>query len=204
MVVPIETAHCAYEAMLGPFLASMGPMSEGDVTFENLQARIRGGILMALSNRTGRLLLTTGNKSECSVGYCTLYGDTCGGLAVIADLWKLQVYELSRWLNEHRVNGAIPQSTLTKPPSAELRPDQRDDQSLPPYEVLDPILEQLVEHEVSIEEAASATRAPVDLVRQIALKLYRAEYKRKQFAPTLRVTSRSWGGRDYPIAQGWI
>jgi len=204
MVVPIETAHAAYESVLAPFLDSLGPTPSTDVTFENVQARVRGAILMALSNRTGRLLLTTGNKSECSVGYCTLYGDTCGGLAVIADLWKLQVYELSRWLNTHRLDGAIPQSTLTKPPSAELRPNQRDDQNLPPYEVLDPILEQLVEQEVSIEQAAAATGAPTELVRQIALKLYRAEYKRKQFAPTLRVTSRSWGGRDYPIAQGWI
>ncbi|MBI5538181.1 MAG: NAD+ synthase [Deltaproteobacteria bacterium] len=204
MIVPIETAHAAYESMLSPVLAGLGSAPEGDVTFENVQARIRGAILMALSNRTGRLLLTTGNKSECSVGYCTLYGDTCGGLAVIADLWKLQVYELSRWLNTHKLDGAIPQSSLTKPPSAELRPDQRDDQSLPPYEVLDPILQQLVEQEASIDEAAAATGEPAELVRQIALKLYRAEYKRKQFAPTLRVTSRSWGGRDYPIAQGWL
>jgi NAD+ synthase (glutamine-hydrolysing) len=203
-VIPIEPAHAAYETMLTPLLESSGPAGVGDVTFENVQARIRGALLMALSNRTGRLLLTTGNKSECSVGYCTLYGDTCGGLAVIADLWKLQVYRLARWLNDNKLDGAIPESTLTKPPSAELRPDQRDDQSLPPYDVLDPILEQLVEREESIERAAAATGADPELVRSIALKLYRAEYKRKQFAPTLRVTSRSWGGRDYPIAQGWI
>jgi NAD+ synthetase len=204
MVVPIELAHHAYEDMLAPALSSRGPTPQGDVTFENVQARIRGAILMALSNRTGRLLLTTGNKSECSVGYCTLYGDTCGGLAVIADLWKMQVYELSRWLNEHLLQNAIPESTLVKPPSAELRPDQRDDQSLPPYELLDPILQRLVEQESSIEAAAEQTGAPLELVRDIARKLYRAEYKRKQFAPTLRVTSRSWGGRDYPIAQGWL
>ncbi len=203
-VIGIEPVHSAYESMLTPELARLGAIAPGDVTFENVQARVRGGILMALSNRTGRLLLTTGNKSECSVGYCTLYGDTCGGLAVIADLWKLQVYQVARWLNAHRLHGAIPESTLTKPPSAELRPDQRDDQSLPPYEVLDPILHELVENELSIEQAAAATGADPLLVHEIARKLYRAEYKRKQFPPTLRVTSRSWGGRDYPIAQGWI
>ena len=204
VVLPIEPAHSAFESMLSAELAAHGAAAGADVTFENLQARIRGAALMALSNRTGRLLLTTGNKSECSVGYCTLYGDTCGGLAVIADLWKLQVQRLARWLNEHRLGGAIPLSTLTKPPSAELRPDQRDDQSLPPYEQLDPILHELVENELSAPQAAKATGADPALVADIAQKLYRAEYKRKQFAPTLRVTSRSWGGRDYPIAQGWM
>lgn len=203
-VIPIESAHAAYETMLAPTFASLEPVSGQDATFENVQARIRGAVLMALSNRTGRLLLTTGNKSECSVGYCTLYGDTCGGLAVIADLWKLQVWKLSRWLNEHRLHGAIPESTLTKPPSAELRPNQRDDQSLPPYEILDPILEQLVEFEASVTQAATRTGADPALVHDIAVKLHRAEYKRKQFPPTLRVTTRSWGGRDYPIAQGYI
>jgi NAD+ synthase (glutamine-hydrolysing) len=204
MVVPIELAHAAHESMLAERLDALAPAPADDATFENVQARIRGAILMALSNRSGRLLLTTGNKSECSVGYCTLYGDTCGGLAVIADLWKHQVYSLSRWLNEHRIHGAIPESTLTKPPSAELRPGQRDDQALPPYEVLDPILHELVEREASVEDAAAGTGQPVALVREIARKLYRAEYKRKQFAPTLRVSSRSWGGRDYPIAQRWL
>ena len=203
LIVPIEPAHAAYEAMLSPILATRGPAPSHDVTFENVQARIRGATLMALSNRTAKLLLTTGNKSECSVGYSTLYGDTCGGLAIIADLWKLQVYELSRWVNEHRLPGAIPESSLTKAPSAELRPNQRDDQSLPPYEILDPILQRLVEQELSIQQTASEVGADPVLVEQIAVKLYRAEYKRKQFPPTLRVTSRSWGGRDYPIAQGW-
>jgi len=203
-VIPIEPAHAAYESMLAHSLDALGPASPADVTFENVQARVRGAVLMALSNRTGRLVLTTGNKSECAVGYSTLYGDTCGGLAPIADLWKLQVYRLSRWLNEHRIDGAIPDSTLTKPPSAELRPGQRDDQSLPPYEILDPILEQLVENELAPDAAAIAANADPLLVRHIARMLYRSEYKRKQYAPTLRVTSRSWGGRDYPIAQRWI
>jgi NAD+ synthase (glutamine-hydrolysing) len=125
-------------------------------------------------------------------------------LAVIADVWKTQVWKLSRWLNEHRINGAIPASSISKPPSAELRPDQRDDQSLPPYEVLDAILQELVERESTVNDAAAALHADVDLVREISRKLYRSEYKRRQFAPTLRVTTRAWVGRDYPIAQGWV
>jgi NAD+ synthetase len=116
-VIPIEAAHAAYESMLKPLLEATGPAGAADVTFENVQARVRGALLMALSNRTGRLLLTTGNKSECSVGYCTLYGDTCGGLAVIADLWKLQVYRLSRWLNDNKLNGATPSTRSTGVPT---------------------------------------------------------------------------------------
>ena len=122
---------------------------------------------------------------------------------MIADLWKFEVYALARWLNEHACPGAIPESTLTKPPSAELRPGQRDDQSLPPYEVLDPILEALVERELGVEETAALVGQPVALVRDLARKLLRAEYKRKQFAPTLKVSARAWVGRDYPIANGW-
>jgi NAD+ synthetase len=205
-VVPIDPAHQAYEAMLAPMLARTPKPAAQDVTLENVQARIRGAILMAHANRADALLLTTGNKSECSVGYCTLYGDTCGGLAVIADLWKFEVYALARWLNEHAhsgAGGAIPESTLTKPPSAELRPGQRDDQSLPPYDVLDPILEALVERELGVEETAALVGQPVALVRDLAGKLMRAEYKRKQFAPTLKVSARAWVGRDYPIANGW-
>jgi NAD+ synthetase len=202
-VVPIEPAHRAYEQMLGPMIEKTSTPAGEDVTLENVQARVRGAVLMAHANRTSSLLLTTGNKSECSVGYCTLYGDTCGGLAVIADLWKWEVYALARWMNEHAIAGAIPESTLVKPPSAELRPGQRDDQSLPPYEVLDPILKALVEDELGVEEAAAASAQPVALVRDVARKLVRAEYKRKQFAPTLKVSARAWVGRDYPIANGW-
>ena len=198
--VPIEPAHAAYEAMLLPLLPAE---TTGDVTWENVQARIRGATLMAWANRENGLLLTTGNKSECSVGYCTLYGDMCGGLAVIADLWKNEVYSLSRWLNEHRIAGAIPVSTLDKPPSAELRPGQRDDQSLPPYDVLDPILVGLVEDELGVEATADKTGQPVELVRAMARKVYLAEYKRRQFAPTLKVSRRAWVGRDYPIAQAF-
>lgn len=202
-VVPIEPAHRAYEEMLAPVLDGLGAPGPGDVTWENVQARARGATLMAWANRTSSLLVTTGNKSECAVGYCTLYGDMCGGLAVIADLWKLEVYALSRWLNQHRVGGAIPLSTLEKPPSAELRPGQRDDQALPPYDVLDPILACLVEDEIGVEETAARTGQPIELVRALARKVFLAEYKRKQFAPTLRVSRRSWTGRDYPIAMAY-
>jgi len=202
-IVPIEPVHAAYETMLEPMLSALTFEGKEDVTFENVQARIRGATLMAHANRTGGLLLTTGNKSECSVGYCTLYGDMCGGLAVIADLWKHEVYALARWLNEHRIHDAIPKSTLEKPPSAELRPGQRDDQSLPPYDVLDPILDALVEDELGVEEAAQKTKQPIELVRAMAIKVHRAEYKRRQFAPTLKVSERAWVGRDYPIAMGW-
>lgn len=201
-IIPIEPAHVGYEAMLGPVFEKL-PAPPNDVSWENVQARIRGATLMAWANRTGSLLVTTGNKSECSVGYCTLYGDMCGGLAVIADLYKNEVYALSRWLNEHKIDGAIPESTLTKPPSAELRPGQRDDQSLPPYDVLDPILESLVDNELGTEETARVTGQPRELVRRIASMVHRAEYKRQQFAPTLKVSPRAWVGRDYPIAMGW-
>jgi len=201
-IIPIEPAHAAYETMLTAPL-DRNPLPEGDVTWENVQARIRGATLMAWANRTGALLLTTGNKSECAVGYCTLYGDMCGGLAVIADLYKHEVYALSRWLNENRLDGAIPESTLTKPPSAELRPGQRDDQSLPPYDVLDAILENLVDREHGVVETARITGHSLDLVRRISRMVYRAEYKRQQFAPTLKVNARAWVGRDYPIAMGW-
>jgi NAD+ synthase (glutamine-hydrolysing) len=196
-VVPIEPAHAAYESMLT--FAKDDP----GVAWENVQARIRGATLMAWANRFGSLLLTTGNKSECSVGYCTLYGDMCGGLAVIADLYKTEVYPLCRWLNANKIDNAIPESTLTKPPSAELRPGQRDDQSLPPYDVLDPILENLVDRELGTEETARVTGASRELVRRVAGMLHRAEYKRQQFAPTLKVSPRAWVGRDYPIAMGW-
>ncbi len=201
-IVPIEPVHAAYERVLDPVFAGM-PAAPGDVTFENVQARVRGALLMAWANRTGALLLSTGNKSECSVGYTTLYGDSCGGLAVIADLYKHDVYALARWLNERRLDHAIPASTLTKPPSAELRPGQRDDQSLPPYEVLDPILEGLVDLELGVDETARRTGHPLDLVRAIARKVHLAEYKRKQFPPTLKVSPRAWVGRDYPIAMGF-
>jgi NAD+ synthetase len=154
---------------------------------------------MALSNKFSALVLTTGNKSEMAVGYCTLYGDMVGALAVIGDLVKTRVYAVSNWLNrEHEV---IPQSILEKPPSAELRPDQRDTDSLPPYEVLDPIIEAYVEQYKTPECIANAHELPLDLVQQVVHLVERSEYKRQQAAPVLKVTSKSFGmGRRFPIA----
>ncbi len=156
---------------------------------------------MAISNKTGALVLTTGNKSELAVGYCTLYGDMCGGLAVISDVPKTLVYELSRIANR-RHNGAIPESVFTKPPSAELRPDQKDTDSLPPYEVLDPILEAYIEQYQAPREIAETLKLPPDLVQGIVNKVDRNEYKRQQAAPGLKVTTKAFGiGRRMPIAQ---
>ncbi len=166
---------------------------------ENLQARIRGNLLMALSNKFGSLVLTTGNKSEMAVGYCTLYGDMVGALAVIGDLIKTRVYAICRWLNRERE--IIPLAILEKPPSAELRPDQKDTDSLPPYEVLDPILEAYVEHYETPECIAQKNGFPLELVQQVVSLVERSEYKRQQAAPVLKVTSKSFGmGRRFPIA----
>lgn len=170
-----------------------------DATEENLQARLRGVTMMALSNKFGSLLLTTGNKSELAVGYCTLYGDMCGGLAVISDLPKTLVYELARWIN--RGKEIIPAATITKPPSAELRPDQTDQDSLPPYDLLDAILALYVEENLPIHEIV-ARGYDQELVRRITGMVDRNEYKREQAAPGLKVTGRAFGmGRRLPIAQ---
>ncbi len=154
---------------------------------------------MALSNKTGAMVLTTGNKSELAVGYCTLYGDMVGALAVIGDVWKTKVYELSRYANRH--GEAIPESTLTKAPSAELRPEQKDTDSLPPYDVLDPILEAYVERYCGAEQIAREQGVDVELVRHVLKLVERSEYKRQQAAPVLKVTKKSFGpGRRFPIA----
>ena len=172
-----------------------------DVTEENLQSRLRGVTLMALSNKWGALVLTTGNKSELAVGYCTLYGDMCGGLAVISDVPKTLVYKLSRVAN-CRHPGAIPESVFTKPPSAELRPDQKDTDSLPEYEILDQILRAYVELSESPQKIAADLDLPLPLVRDIINKVDRNEYKRQQAAPGLKVTTKAFGiGRRFPIAQ---
>ena len=190
----------AYETMRG----TLEPLFHGapaDVTEENLQSRLRGVTLMALSNKWGALVLTTGNKSELAVGYCTLYGDMCGGLAVISDVPKTLVYSLARVANR-RHNGAIPESVFTKPPSAELRPDQKDTDSLPEYETLDGILKEYVEEYRRPSEIARRLNLPLDLVRNIVNKVDRNEYKRQQAAPGLKVTSKAFGmGRRFPIAQ---
>jgi len=196
MTLPIETLMRAFD---GTLRAQLGAELPG-VAQENIQARIRGNLLMALSNTRGSLLLTTGNKSELSVGYCTLYGDMSGGLAVIADVPKTMVYRVSRWRNESAGRPIIPEATLTKAPSAELRPNQTDQDSLPPYDVLDDILQRHVERHQTAEEivAAGFERATVERV----LRLVRmAEFKRKQAAPGLKVTDRAFGtGWRMPIA----
>lgn len=156
---------------------------------------------MALSNQTGALVLTTGNKSEIAVGYTTLYGDMCGGLAVISDVPKMMVYDLSRIANQRHSN-AIPEAVFTKPPSAELRPDQKDSDSLPEYALLDPILEAYVEEMKRPAEIAQSVGVPLALVRDVIRRVDRAEYKRKQMAPGLKVTTKAFGmGRRIPIAQ---
>ncbi|MDX2149493.1 MAG: NAD+ synthase [Bryobacteraceae bacterium] len=191
----------AYERMI----ESLDPIFAGaprDVTEENIQARLRGMTLMALSNKWGALVLTTGNKSELAVGYCTLYGDMCGGLAVISDVPKTLVYELSRVANRRHGRTIIPERVFVKPPSAELRPNQTDQDSLPPYDVLDRILRRYVEEYAAPAEIAQQENLPLDLVREIINKVDRNEYKRQQAAPGLKVTTKAFGiGRRFPIAQ---
>ncbi len=196
-VAPIHGGYDSFLDVLDPLFGDC----PRDVTEENLQARLRGVTLMALSNKWGALVLTTGNKSELAVGYCTLYGDMCGGLAVISDVPKTLLYELSRVANKRHA-GAIPESVFEKPPSAELRPDQKDTDSLPPYEVLDPILRAYVEQYQSPQQIADAQHVPIELVRDIINKVDRNEYKRQQAAPGLKVTTKAFGiGRRFPIAQ---
>jgi NAD+ synthetase len=167
-----------------------------------MQARIRGLMLMALSNKENHLLLTTGNKSELAVGYCTIYGDMCGGLAVISDLPKCRVYEVSRWINRERE--IIPWNTIDKPPSAELRPDQKDQDTLPPYEILDGILELYVENQLSADEIISRGYEEAT-VRWVQRRVDLNEWKRHQAAPGLRVTSKAFGiGRRMPIVQRFV
>jgi NAD+ synthase (glutamine-hydrolysing) len=194
--LPITAAMQAMESTLEPAFLGLGR----DVTEENIQARIRGNLLMALSNKRGALLLTTGNKSELSVGYCTLYGDMSGGLAVIADVPKTMVYRVANWLNATRDHAIIPRSTLTKAPSAELRPNQTDQDSLPPYDVLDAILERHVEHHETADHIVAAGFDAATVHRVLNL-VRRAEFKRKQAAPGLKVTDRAFGtGWRMPIA----
>jgi NAD+ synthase (glutamine-hydrolysing) len=197
--IPIASVFEAYEGALSPIFAGL----PADATEENIQARIRGNCLMALSNKFGSMVLSTGNKSENAVGYCTLYGDMAGGLAIISDVPKLMVYDLARYINRERE--LIPRSTIEKPPSAELRPNQKDTDSLPPYEVLDPILKAYIEEVKSPEEISEETGFDLKLVRYIAALVDRNEYKRKQAAPGLKITSRAFGfGRPFPIAQRFI
>jgi NAD+ synthase (glutamine-hydrolysing) len=196
--VPIDRVFDAVKSSMASVFAGRPE----DVTEENMQARIRGLLLMALSNKENHLLLTTGNKSELAVGYCTIYGDMCGGLAVISDLPKVRVYEICRWINRGRE--IIPWNTIDKPPSAELRPDQKDQDTLPPYEILDGILELYVERQLSTEEII-ARGYEENAVRWIQRRVDLNEWKRQQAAPGLRVTSKAFGmGRRMPIVQRFV
>ncbi|MGI4853367.1 MAG: NAD+ synthase, partial [Janthinobacterium lividum] len=194
-LLAIHNSFTAQMTTLEPLFAG----TEFGLAEENLQSRTRGALLMALSNKYGALVLTTGNKSEMSTGYCTLYGDMVGALAVIGDVWKTRVYELAQHANRDRE--VIPQSTITKPPSAELRPGQMDTDSLPPYEVLDPILQAYVERYQSAEDIAQQQGVALDRVEQVLRLVERSEYKRQQAAPVLKVTAKSFGsGRRFPLA----
>jgi len=194
-IAPIREIYEQFTGVLEPFFAG----TTFGLAEENIQPRVRGTILMAISNKTGALVLTTGNKSEMACGYCTLYGDMVGALAVIADLYKTEVYALSRWIN--RDGEVIPEATLTKPPSAELRPGQKDTDSLPEYEVLDPILREYIEEYRGAEEIALAQKVDAELVRSVIKLVERSEYKRQQAAPVLKVSKKSFGtGRRFPIA----
>jgi NAD+ synthetase len=194
-VIPIQPMFEAAKAQLGEVFAGRNE----DTTEENIQARLRGVILMALSNKFGSLLLTTGNKSELAVGYCTLYGDMCGGLAVISDVPKTMVYRVANWLNSNAA--VIPDASITKPPSAELRPDQKDQDSLPPYEVLDAILDAYVVNSRSPAEIVKLGFNH-ETVRKVIRLIDLSEYKRRQAAPGLKVTTKAFGvGRRIPVAQ---
>jgi NAD+ synthase (glutamine-hydrolysing) len=194
-VIGISGLFEEFTRTLAPVFAGAKP----DTTEENIQSRIRGALLMALSNKFSALVLTTGNKSEMAMGYCTLYGDMVGALAVIGDLVKTRVYKVCRWLN--RSGEVIPEAILEKPPSAELRPDQKDTDSLPPYDILDPILEAYVERYETPEQIVQAHGFPLELVQHVVRLVERSEYKRQQAAPVLKVTSKSFGmGRRFPIA----
>lgn len=196
LILPITEIYQKYLETLRPAFADQ-PVN---VTEENVQARIRGNLLMALSNKFGSLVLSTGNKSELAVGYCTLYGDMAGGLAVISDIPKTLVYRLAALINQERA--VIPQSVFDKAPSAELRPDQKDSDSLPPYEVLDVILKAYIEEHEPTREIARKYGLELALVRSVTARVDGNEYKRQQAAPGLKVTSKAFGiGRRFPIAQ---
>jgi NAD+ synthase/NAD+ synthase (glutamine-hydrolysing) len=194
-LLSINEIYKAAVDTLAPVFRGMAP----DVTEENIQSRARGMLLMALSNKLGALVLSTGNKSELAVGYCTLYGDMVGGLAAISDVPKTLVYRLSAYVNSRRK--VIPEATISKAPSAELRPDQKDSDSLPAYEILDVILEDYVEESSSAEEIARAHRFDLDLVRRVIRMVERSEYKRQQAAPGIKISAKAFGyGRRFPIA----
>src|SRR5581483_6000375 len=193
--IPISGLFASYRQALDPIFAGLPP----DVTEENIQSRIRGNLLMALSNKFGGIVLSTGNKSELAVGYCTLYGDMAGGLAVISDVPKILVYRLAKYVNSRRT--VIPESIFEKPPSAELRPHQKDTDTLPPYDVLDRILEDYVEDLKTAEQIARERKFDLALVRRVICMIDRSEYKRQQAAPGIKISEKAFGiGRRFPIA----
>ncbi|RED53932.1 NAD+ synthase [Aestuariispira insulae] len=208
--INIGPAMTAFDEMLKPLFGDRN----ADITEENIQSRARGLTLMAISNKFGKMVLTTGNKSEMSVGYATLYGDMCGGYSVLKDIYKMDVFRLCRWRNEGKPQAwaeilkgpdgpVMPERIITKPPSAELRPDQKDEDSLPPYEVLDDILECLIEHEMGVGEITARGHAP-ETVQRVWKLLDLAEYKRRQAPPGVKVTSRAFGkDRRYPITNAF-
>jgi NAD+ synthase len=202
----IEPTVAAFESMLSELFEG----TEADITEENIQSRARGMALMAISNKFGHMVLTTGNKSEMSVGYATIYGDMCGGFSVLKDVYKITAFELSHWRNQQKPEDAlgpegrvIPENTIAKPPSAELRPDQTDEDSLPPYETLDDILRCLVEEEMAFADIVARGHA-AETVQRIENLLYLAEYKRRQAPPGVKLTARNFGrDRRYPITNGF-
>lgn len=198
ITIPIEEPFDSYLHLLNPFFKG----KKEDTTEENLQARIRGMILMALSNKDGYIVLSTGNKSEMAMGYATLYGDMCGGLGVINDVTKTQVYTLSNWINRNKE--LIPWSTIEKPPSAELRANQKDSDSLPDYAIVDTVLKDYIVGHLSPKEISSRHKYDIDLVNELIRKIHRNEYKRRQAPPGLRVSEKAFTiGRRFPIVQKW-
>jgi NAD+ synthase (glutamine-hydrolysing) len=202
----IEYRDISIEAPFESYLKILAPAFEGhpaDVTEENLQARIRGMLLMSFSNKFGYLVLSTGNKSELALGYSTLYGDMCGGIAVIGDVTKKQVYDLARWINRHQE--IIPKYTIDRAPSAELRPDQKDSDSLPDYELIDQVLQAYVEEHRSPEWIAEHFNYPLPVVQSLIKRIHLNEYKRRQAPPALRISEKSFSiGRRFPIVQRWV
>lgn len=197
--ISIEPPFEAYLKLLAPTFQN----APFDVTEENLQARIRGMILMAISNKWGYIVLSTGNKSELAMGYSTLYGDMCGGLAVISDLTKQQVYALSNWINKE--SQIIPKNTIEKPPSAELRPNQKDSDTLPDYSIIDNVLQDYIEKHQSPSEIAEKHKYPLEIVESLIKRIHNNEYKRRQSPPGLRVSPKAFAaGRRFPIVQKWV
>jgi NAD+ synthase (glutamine-hydrolysing) len=197
--IPIDHVFQTYLDLLSPVFVG----KPFDTTEENLQARIRGMILMAISNKWGHIVLSTGNKSEMAMGYTTLYGDMAGGLAVITDVSKTQIYQLVDWINKNKKN-PIPQEIVKKPPSAELRPNQKDSDSLPDYSIVDKVLQDYVEDHLSIEEIVKKHDLTLSLVSSLVQKIHKAEYKRQQGPLGIRVTKRSFSkGRFFPIVHKW-